>query len=85
MKFETYTHKIVLYHQKNFVKILESARDTRCKHAQSRQNVQVHIYVLCMFLRTFLVKNPVLLTEDGKRRLEEGELRLKKGDLRMND
>ena len=33
-------------------------------------------------LRTFLVKYPVLLTEDGGRRVGDGELRLDKGSLR---
>ena len=35
-----------------------------------------------VILRTFWVKFPVLLTEDGGRRAEEGKLRLIKGDLR---
>ena len=34
------------------------------------------------FLRTFLVKYPVLLSEDGGRRVDDGELRFDKGDLR---
>ena len=33
-------------------------------------------------LRTFCIKYPILLAEDGGRRVEEGELRLDKGDLR---
>ena len=36
-------------------------------------------------LRTFWVKNPVLLTEDGGRRAEDAELRLDQGDLRKED
>ena len=33
-------------------------------------------------LRTFLVKYPVLLTEDEGRRVKDAELRLDQGDLR---
>ena len=33
-------------------------------------------------LRTFWVTYPVLLTEDGGRRVEDGELRLEQEDLR---
>ena len=33
-------------------------------------------------LRTFWVKYPVLLTEDGGRRVEDGEMRLDQRDLR---
>ena len=36
-------------------------------------------------LRTFWVKNPVLLTEDGWRRTEDAELRLDQRDLRKED
>ena len=33
-------------------------------------------------LRTFGVKYPVLLTEDGGRRFQDGKLRMGQGDLR---
>ena len=33
-------------------------------------------------LKAFWAKYPVLLTEDGKRRVEDGEFRLDKRDLR---
>ena len=36
-------------------------------------------------LRTFCIKNPALLTEDGGRRVEDAELRLDQGDLRKED
>ena len=36
-------------------------------------------------LRTFWVKSPVFLTEDGGRRIGDGELRLDQGDFRQED
>ena len=36
-------------------------------------------------LRTFWVTYPVLLTEDGGRRVEDGEMRLDEGGLRNED
>ena len=34
-------------------------------------------------LRTFLLRNPVILTEDGGRRVEDQELRLAKGKIEV--
>ena len=34
-------------------------------------------------LRTFLAKNPVLFTEDGRRRVGDGELRFANGEWRI--
>ena len=36
-------------------------------------------------LRTFWVKYPVLLTEDGGRSFEDGKMRLDQGELRTED
>ena len=36
-------------------------------------------------LRTFWVKYPIHLSEDGERKVEDGELMLVKGDLRLED
>ena len=37
---------------------------------------------IMQFLRTFWVKYPILMTEDGGRRVEDGEMRLYQRDLR---
>ena len=42
-----------------------------------------HFVVNPAILRTFRVRNPTFLTEDGGRRMEGGKLRMDRGELRL--
>ena len=55
------------------------------KAASSASNACGHFVGNHSILRTFWVKYPVLLTEDGGRRVEDGEFGLDQGDLSKED